>query len=81
MTQPRQSGSDIDFQKIYMERVNIRVTAPEEPGANVSGGELLHGFLCGIYRLRNKSEDIKNTVDALCHKWHVYYIEPSDTQK
>jgi hypothetical protein len=53
------------------EIVYINLPGPQEPQPNMSGGELLHGFLADLHRAQNP--DIKNYIESLCHKWNVHY--------
>ncbi len=71
---PGTSGPPIDYTKVYMERVNIRFNAPEEQGDRSTGSELLHGYLCAIYRLRDQNSELADTIDELCRKWNIFYI-------
>ena len=64
----------ISYEKVFVEKVDIRLNAPEELGDGTSGRELLHGYLCDIYRLRSRSADFSQAIDLLCQKWNVTYV-------
>ena len=64
-------GTAIDFKKQMTEIVYINLPGPAEPTVGMSGGELLHGFLAELYRI--KSPEVKSYVDSLCVKWNVHY--------
>lgn len=66
-------AQSIEFQKQMTEIVFINLPGPREPSAGMSGGELLHGFLAGIYTA--PSPEVKAYVDGLCNKWNVRYVE------
>ena len=66
-------GTPIDYQRVYVERVVIHLTAPEEPGPSMVGFDLLHGYLCEIYRLRSRDPQFGPIIDSLCQKWNVIY--------
>ena len=46
-------GTPIEYQKLMTEIVYINLPGPEEPAPNMTGGELLHGFLAELYRIPN----------------------------
>jgi len=62
----------IEYQKMMTEIVNINLPGPEEPTPEMSGGELLHGFLAELW---NSKPEIKSFVFELCGKWNVHYRE------
>jgi hypothetical protein len=66
-------GASIEFQKMMTEIVYINLPGPTEPTVGMSGGELLHGFLAGIYNAPDV--ETKNFVNTLCLKWNVFYRE------
>lgn len=68
------SGTPIQYHKIFTEKVTISLSAPEEPADTATGGELLHGYLVDIHRLRDRDEQLKNVIDMLCRKWNVTYM-------
>ena len=68
------TGAAIDYQKVFTERVFIKKDGPVDPDLNITGGELLHGYLCDIYRLGQKDENLKATIEGMCRKWNIYYI-------
>ena len=47
-------GVAIEYQSIMTEIVYINLPGPEEPTPEVSGGELLHGFLAEVYQAPNR---------------------------
>ncbi len=57
-------------QKVMEEMVFLNLPGPEQPNAKMSGGELLHGFLCDIY---NSTTEVRTQVDKLCLKWNIQY--------
>jgi hypothetical protein len=61
----------IEYLKQYTETVFINLPGPEEPAPQMSGGELLHGYLADLYR--SPSPEVKAFVTALCGKWNVHY--------
>lgn len=75
-TKEKIGTSPIDYQRVFVEKVIIHVTAPEDPVPNTQGFELLHGYLCDIYRLRNQDPQLGQIIDALAHKWSVTYKVP-----
>lgn len=65
-------AQSIEFQKVMNEIVYINLPGPKEPTAGMSGGELLHGFLAGLYYAK---PEVKAYVEELCNKWNVRYVE------
>jgi hypothetical protein len=61
----------IEYQKTMTEIVYINLPGPEEPNENMSGSQLLHGFLADIYKTDNAI--VKQHTNALCMKWNVHY--------
>jgi hypothetical protein len=66
-------GQAIEYQKLMTEIVYINLPGPTESTPGMSGGELLHGFLAGIYNTPNA--EIKNFVETLCLRWNVRYTK------
>ena len=64
-------GTALEYQKVMTEIVYINLPGPEEPTPGMTGGELVHGFLAELYRV--KDPDMKSLVDALCGKWSIHY--------
>ena len=64
-------GVAIDYEKVMSEIVFINLPGPNQPEPNMSGGELLHGFLTDLYNVTDP--DVKNLVTALCLKWNIHY--------
>jgi hypothetical protein len=64
-------GTAIEYQKLMMEIVYINLPGPPEPQPQMSGGELLHGFLAELYRL--PSAEAKSSIMQLCDKWNIHY--------
>ena len=64
-------GVAIDYQKVLSEIVFINLPGPSQPEPNMSGGEMLHGFLADLYNADNP--EVKNLVTALCLKWNIHY--------
>jgi hypothetical protein len=61
----------IEYQKQMTEIVYINLPGPKEPDPGMSGGELLHGFLVGLYE--SATPETKIYVMDLCNKWNVHY--------
>ncbi len=61
----------IEYQKIMTEIVYINLPGPPEPSSNMTGGELLHGFLAELRETSNS--EVKNYINSLCLKWNVHY--------
>ena len=66
-------GQSIEYQKVMTEMVYINLPGPEEPTLQMSGGELLHGFLAALYLAENP--EIKAYVNLLCGRWNVHFRE------
>lgn len=66
-------GTAIEYQKQMTEIVYVNLPGPTEPTSGMTGGELLHGFLAGLYNA--PSEEVKNFIISLCLKWNVHYRE------
>ena len=64
-------GTPIEYQKLMTEIVYINLPGPEEPAPNMTGGELLHGFLAELYRISNT--EFKEHLLVLCNKWNVRF--------
>ncbi len=64
-------GQSIEFQKQMMETVYINMPGPGEPTPGMTGGELLHGFLCEIHEAPNP--EWRQYVAQLCQRWNVVY--------
>ena len=63
----------IEYQKVMTEVVYINLPGPSQPTDGMTGGELLHGFMAGLYAAPDL--DTKNFVMALCNKWNVHYVQ------
>jgi hypothetical protein len=63
----------IEYQKVMSEIVYINLPAPEEPLPNMSGPDILHGFLGEFYRSDN--EIVRKFTHEMCLKWNVHYRE------
>ena len=66
-------GTAVEYQKVMSEIVFINLPGPQEPSPGMTGGELLHGFLADLHRVRDAA--VKTFVDSLCGKWNVHYRE------
>jgi hypothetical protein len=66
-------GTPIEYQKLMTEIVYINLPGPEEAAPNMTGGELLHGFLAELYRIPNA--EFKDQLHGLCNKWNVRFRE------
>ena len=64
-------GTAIEYQKLMMEIVYINLPGPAEPQPQMSGGELLHGFLAELYNLPHP--EAKNSIMQLCERWNIHY--------
>ena len=49
-------GTPIEYQKLMTEIVYINLPGPEEAAPNMTGGELLHGFLAELHRIRQPGD-------------------------
>jgi DNA-binding transcriptional MerR regulator len=49
----------------------INLPGPQEPAAEMSSQELLHGFLAELYR--NAGPETKDYINELGRKWNVHY--------
>ena len=59
-------------QMLTKEHVNvIKMPGPQEPAAEMSDQELLHGFLAELYR--ESSPKTKAYIDELSRKWNVHF--------
>jgi hypothetical protein len=61
----------IEFQKTMTEIVYINLPGPREPNPNMTGGELLHGFLAELREA--PGIEAKNYISSLCLKWNVHF--------
>jgi hypothetical protein len=64
-------GTAVEYQKVMSEIVFINLPGPKEPKAQMTGGELLHGFLSDLYQASDT--DVKTFITSLCGKWNVHY--------
>ncbi len=64
-------GTPIEYQKLMTEIVYINLPGPEEAAPNMTGGELLHGFLAELHRIGNP--EFREHLNSLCNKWNVRY--------
>ena len=64
-------GTAIEYQKLMTEIVYINLPGPEEPAPNMTGGELLHGFLTEMHRITNP--EMREHVGTLCNKWNIRF--------
>ena len=64
-------GTAIEYQKLMTEIVYINLPGPEEPAPNMTGGELLHGFLAEMHRTGDS--EMREHVGALCNKWNIRF--------
>jgi hypothetical protein len=64
-------GTPIEYQKLMTEIVYINLPGPEEPAPNMTGGELLHGFLAELHRIANP--EMREHILSLCNKWNVRF--------
>jgi hypothetical protein len=68
----------IKFQTIFTQIVYIHMPGPEEPDAQMTGEELLHGFLAGLKSAPTK--EVEEIIRSLCLKWKVKYEEIKDNR-
>jgi hypothetical protein len=61
----------IEYQKLMTEIVYINLPGPDEPAPNMTGGELLHGFLAELHRIGNA--EFREYLNSLCNKWNIRY--------
>jgi hypothetical protein len=66
-------ATPIEYQKLMTEIVYINLPGPEEAAPNMTGGELLHGFLAELHRTGNA--EFREHINALCNKWNIRYRE------
>ena len=66
-------ATPIEYQKMMTEIVFINLPGPIEPGPNMTGGELLHGFLAELHNL--PSPEFQEHLNVLCSKWNIRYRE------
>ncbi len=64
-------GTAVEYQKVITETVFINLPGPEEPSLEMTGGELLHGFLADLDPTHEP--DVKDFINSLCAKWNVHY--------
>jgi hypothetical protein len=64
-------GTSIEYQKLMTEIVYINLPGPEEPAPQMTGGELLHGFLAELHRSSN--QELREYINLLCNKWNIRY--------
>ena len=66
-------GTAIEYQKLMTEIVYINLPGPEEPAPNMTGGELLHGFLAELHRISDP--DMREHIQSLASKWNIHFRE------
>ena len=71
-------GTPIEYQKLMTEIVYINLPGPEEPLPNMTGGELLHGFLAELHRIANP--EMREHILTLCNKWNIRFRESRETR-
>jgi predicted RNase H-like HicB family nuclease len=64
-------GTAIEYRKLMTEIVYINLPGPYEPTPEMSGGELLHGFLAELYQA--SSSEVWTFIISLCEKWNIHY--------
>jgi hypothetical protein len=64
-------GTAIEYQKMMTEIVYINLPGPQEPLPNMTGGELLHGFLADLHRPVDPG--FRDHIDGLCNKWNIRF--------
>jgi hypothetical protein len=63
----------IEFQREFTEKVYINLPGPKEFEQGMTGTDLLHGFLAGLYTESNPQKI--NYIISLCLQWNVHYVE------
>lgn len=61
----------IEYKKLITSVVYINPPEFVEPSPDMSGSELLHGFLAEINQATDP--ETKNYIDYLCRKWNIHY--------
>ena len=69
----------IEYQKVMSEIVFINLPAPVEPLPNMTGPEILHGFLAEFYNTNN--EEVKKFTRDMCLKWNIHFKVQQGTKK
>jgi len=69
----------LEYQKVMSEIVYINLPAPVEPQPNMTGPEMLHGFLAEFYNTDN--EEVKKFTHEMCLKWNIHYRVQSNNKK
>ena len=64
-------GTAIEYQKLMTEIVYINLPGPEDAAPNMTGGELLHGFLSELHRTGHP--EIREHINTLCNKWNIRF--------
>ncbi len=64
-------GPAIEYKKQITSVVYINLPCLDEPSPNMSGSELLHGFLSELNRAPDPG--VKHYIDSVCCKWNVHY--------
>lgn len=66
----------IDYEQVTQTIVYINLPTPEEPTPEMTGEELLHGFLGDAYR--TAGAEVRSVLKVLCNKWNIRF---RNTQK
>ena len=72
-------GTPIEYQKMMTEIVYINLPGPAESGPNMTGGELLHGFLAELHSMPNA--EFQEHFNSLCNKWNIRYRDNNGKQR
>ncbi len=68
----------IEYQRLMTEIVYVNLPGPEFSSPNMTGNELLHGFLAELYRV--PSQEFKEHLMSLCNKWNIRYRDARDVK-
>jgi hypothetical protein len=71
-------GTAIEYQKMMTEIVYINLPGPADAAPNMTGGELLHGFLAELHRIPNPG--FQEHLSSLCAKWNIRYREQNGSK-
>jgi hypothetical protein len=64
-------GTAVEYKKVMSEIVFINLPGPKDAKPEMTGGELLHGFLSDLHGTSDK--DVQTFINSLCGKWNVHY--------
>ena len=70
-TRRHYNGNCCRVPNVMAEIVFINLPGPKEPKPEMTGGDLLHGFLSDLYQASDT--DVKTFITSLCEKWSIHY--------